>query len=56
MTEFGRLDGAANLAGIRGWTGEKAITEVTDQDWAATLGVQYDGGVLLFEGRVEGDE
>lgn len=43
MQEFGRLDGAANLAGIIGSAGEKAITEVTDEDWARTLAVNMTG-------------
>lgn len=43
VTEFGRLDGAANLAGILGSAGQKAITETTDGDWAGTVGVNLTG-------------
>ncbi|KAI4127224.1 MAG: hypothetical protein LQ347_004683, partial [Umbilicaria vellea] len=43
MQAFGRLDGAANVAGIRGTVGQKAITEVTDEDWEMTLGVNMTG-------------
>ena len=43
VKEFGHLDGAANLAGVRGTTGEVEMTEVTDEDWAFTIGVNLTG-------------
>ena len=52
VTELGRLDGAANLAGIRGSAGEKAITELTDEEWAGTVGVNMTGVFLCLRAEL----
>ena len=40
---FGKLDGAANMAGISGVSGIKPITEVTDEEWDSIMDINVKG-------------
>ncbi|EEU44936.1 uncharacterized protein NECHADRAFT_85176 [Fusarium vanettenii 77-13-4] len=40
---FGRLDGAANVAGVAGGTGEQTIETIDQTDWDRTLNVNLNG-------------
>ncbi|KAL5591182.1 hypothetical protein FOVSG1_010071 [Fusarium oxysporum f. sp. vasinfectum] len=41
--KFGRLDGAANVAGVAGGTGEKTIESIDQKDWDRTMGINLNG-------------
>ena len=46
ISEFGRLDGAANVAGVAQAVGvrkQPAILEETDESWRRTMGINLDG-------------
>ena len=43
VEQFGRLDGAANLAGVIGDTGFKKVGEMDDANWNLILGVNLTG-------------
>ncbi|KAF5488843.1 3-oxoacyl-[acyl-carrier-protein] reductase FabG [Colletotrichum fructicola] len=40
---FGRLDGAANVAGVAGGTGDTVIETISQEDWDHTIGVNLNG-------------
>ncbi|OCK79789.1 putative short chain dehydrogenase/ reductase [Lepidopterella palustris CBS 459.81] len=40
---FGQLDGAANVAGVAGGTGDTTIETIVQKDWDFTLGVNLNG-------------
>ncbi|KEZ41479.1 hypothetical protein SAPIO_CDS7627 [Scedosporium apiospermum] len=40
---FGRLDGAANVAGVAGGTGDTTIETIVQEDWDRTLGINLNG-------------
>ncbi|KAK1637343.1 putative short chain dehydrogenase/ reductase [Colletotrichum phormii] len=43
FTKFGRLDGAANVAGVAGGTGSTIIETIAQEDWDKTIGVNLNG-------------
>ncbi|KAK1728010.1 uncharacterized protein BDZ83DRAFT_768717 [Colletotrichum acutatum] len=43
FTKFGRLDGAANIAGVAGGTGSTIIETIAQEDWDRTIGVNLNG-------------
>ena len=43
MNHLGKIDGAANLAGISGCGGLKSITELSDEDWDTVMDVNLKG-------------
>ncbi|KAF4907217.1 3-oxoacyl-[acyl-carrier-protein] reductase FabG [Colletotrichum viniferum] len=40
---FGRLDGAANVAGVAGGTSDTVIETISQEDWDHTIGVNLNG-------------
>ncbi|TVY85976.1 3-oxoacyl-[acyl-carrier-protein] reductase [Lachnellula willkommii] len=42
-TEFGKLDGAANVAGVAGGDGDTTVETVVQKDWEFTMGVNVNG-------------
>ncbi|KAG7051944.1 hypothetical protein JMJ77_0002555 [Colletotrichum scovillei] len=43
FAKFGRLDGAANVAGVAGGTGSTIIETIAQEDWDRTIGVNLNG-------------
>ena len=43
VKEHGKLDGAANIAGVIGTIGQKDIKELTDEDWDFVMNVNLRG-------------
>jgi len=43
FSQFGQLDGAANVAGVAGGTGDTTIETIEQKDWDFTLGVNLNG-------------
>ncbi|KAH8770719.1 hypothetical protein F5883DRAFT_666056 [Diaporthe sp. PMI_573] len=41
--KFGRLDGAANVAGVAGGTGDTTVESIDQVDWDRTMGVNVNG-------------
>ncbi|TVY33495.1 Chanoclavine-I dehydrogenase [Lachnellula subtilissima] len=42
-TEFGKLDGAANVAGVAGGDGDTTVETIVQKDWDFTMGINVNG-------------
>ena len=54
MSRYGRLDGAANLAGVVGNTiGVTAVEDIDDDDWNFVLGVNLTGLMYCMRAQLK---
>ncbi|KAM5377479.1 hypothetical protein ACJZ2D_004848 [Fusarium nematophilum] len=49
---FGRLDGAANVAGVAGGNGDTVIESIVQEDWDRTMGVNVNGVVNCMRAQL----
>ena len=53
IKQYGKIDGAANIAGIIGTTGKKAIKDLDDADWDSVLDVNLKGVFNCLRGQLQ---
>ncbi|KAI9683285.1 MAG: hypothetical protein M1822_006150 [Bathelium mastoideum] len=52
VEQFGRLDGAANLAGVIGSTDFKSVGEMDDENWNLIIGVNLTGVMYCLRAEI----
>ncbi|KAJ5982938.1 short chain dehydrogenase/ reductase [Penicillium waksmanii] len=52
IDEFGRLDGAANVAGIAGGSGNTTCATMKDSDWNAMIGINLTGVMHCMRAQI----
>lgn len=53
VKELGGLHGAANLAGVIGKAGEKAVKDLTDEDWDSVMDVNLRGVFVCMRAELQ---
>ncbi|KAF2500588.1 putative short chain dehydrogenase/ reductase [Lophium mytilinum] len=52
VKEFGRLDGAANVAGLAGGDGETTVQTIEQRDWDRMMGVNLNGVMYCMRSQL----
>ncbi|OCK81381.1 putative short chain dehydrogenase/ reductase [Lepidopterella palustris CBS 459.81] len=53
VSEFGKLDGAANVAGIAGGDGTTTVQTIVQRDWDRMMGVNLNGVMYCMRSQLE---